>query len=117
MFSQDPEQAPHIIQNWCFCDCCGRDLDPRQWSEEFQEALHIRYRPGHGSDHIPQGCLVECVICQHCVHKFLGKYMRITRPDVVHVPRPDFQLDDEYVDYMRELRDYFGGEGDDETKH
>lgn len=115
MSCQDPNQATPITQNWCFCDCCGRDLDPIQWSHEFQEALHIRYHPGPGSDHIPQGCLVECVVCQHCMHKLLGKYVRITRSDVFHVPRPEYRLDDES---LQELRDFFGGEDDEnETRH
>ncbi len=96
-----------------YCDRCGRDLDPRAGDHEFQEALRIKYRPGPGSLHIEEGSLVECVLCQDCTRKTLGQFLRISGPDVVPISRLAYPLDD---DYLMELRELFGGDGDEDEK-
>ena len=43
---------------------------------EFQEFHHLRFRGGFGSVFGDES-LVECDICQHCLKKLLGQYLRI----------------------------------------
>lgn len=116
MFTEDQNQETPDFQPGYVCDACGRDLEPTQWRDEYQEALHIHYHPGPDSAHIPHGSTVECVLCQHCTRKILGKYLRITQPEVVPVIGTAHQPDDEYAQQLQKI---FGGEGDgdDQTKH
>ena len=56
------------------CDCC------KSYSEheiEMQEFTSIKFKTGYDSI-FGDGNLVECDICQHCLEKYLGKFLRIT---------------------------------------
>ena len=56
------------------CDSCN-EIKTKNDAYEFQEYLPIRISGGYGS--IFGDCSVwECDLCQRCVKKILGKYLR-----------------------------------------
>lgn len=59
------------------CNCCHKKFYP--WTETLcaiQEFIHIRERGGYGSI-FGDGSEIECDLCQHCVKKLLGAYLRV----------------------------------------
>ena len=56
------------------CDVCKKVYDIEEWSET-QEFTHISLNCGYNSV-FGDGITVECDICQHCLQKLLGKYIR-----------------------------------------
>jgi hypothetical protein len=60
------------------CDVCGRiDYDSGDGSFETQEYLQIDFMGGFGS--VFGDCIrVRGDICQHCLKKLLGKYLKLT---------------------------------------
>jgi len=61
------------------CDVCKKGY-PLEGNEkntfEIQEFHHIRFEGGYGS--VFGDCSeVKCDICQHCLEKLVGKYLRI----------------------------------------
>lgn len=67
------QQIVNVVSN-VQCDVCGR-VDSDQM--EIQEYLHVNFRAGYSSVF---GDLnrVECDVCQHCVQRLLGPFIRIT---------------------------------------
>ena len=62
------------------CDVCDKTYS-YQWREnegifEAQEFLHINLRGGYGSVFGDEST-IRCDICQHCLKKLLGKYIRV----------------------------------------
>ena len=62
----------------CICDRCGRVIAPNDHDED-QERLAIDFIAGYGSV-FGDGNRVQADLCQHCVHKVLGRWLRITAP-------------------------------------
>ncbi|MDE0854133.1 MAG: hypothetical protein OSA97_06900 [Nevskia sp.] len=65
------------------CDCCGYvatpsvDTDPKsKW--EFQEFIYIEQYCGYGSI-FDDGSTLAAYLCQHCLKKLLGPYLRVVR--------------------------------------
>ena len=56
------------------CDVCKQIYYMEEWSE-IQEFTHISLSCGYNSV-FGDGTTVECDICQHCLQKLLGKYIR-----------------------------------------
>jgi len=63
------EKVPHKI----ICDVCGKEIE---MTIEEQEVLYINFIGGYGSV-FGDGSEVKAEICQDCVKKLLGKYLRI----------------------------------------
>lgn len=62
------------------CDVCGKTY-VWNWRDsddvfETQEFLHINLKGGYGSV-FGDGSTIKCDICQHCLKKLLGKYLRV----------------------------------------
>jgi len=58
------------------CNVCGKTFDPEKDWEEIGEFTAIYFQGGYGSI-FGDGSEVECDICQHCLAKVLGEYIRI----------------------------------------
>lgn len=65
------------------CDICGKTYQTYNDEDgaindvfEIQEFTHIRMTGGYGSI-FGDGDSIECDICQHCLKKKLGEYIRI----------------------------------------
>lgn len=58
------------------CDVCGKSFSMEDDVFEVQEFVHIRLHGGYGSV-FGDGDLVELDMCQHCLKKHLGEYVRI----------------------------------------
>ena len=58
------------------CDVCKREFDCKKDHLEVQEFHHINIEGGYGSI-FGDGAKIECDICQHCLKKILGEYIRI----------------------------------------
>jgi len=56
------------------CDVCKKTYDVEEWSE-IQEFTHILLSCGYNSV-FGDGITIQCDICQHCLQKLLGKYIR-----------------------------------------
>ncbi len=56
------------------CDICGKEYEADDL--EVQEFHHIKFCGGFGSV-FGDGVKVECDICQHCLHKFIGDFCRV----------------------------------------
>lgn len=80
----------HVPTRVCICDRCGRVISPSDYDED-QERLSIDFRGGYGSV-FGDGSTVQADLCQHCVKKVLGRWLRI-RPEMPHDhhPRRAFQ--------------------------
>ena len=57
------------------CDVCGKEYDKVQDAFEIEEFHHIRFCGGYASV-FGDGTKVECDICQHCMHKFIGDFCK-----------------------------------------
>lgn len=64
------------------CDCCKKEYDfsdiYSKDSFQIQEFHHIAFVAGYESV-FGDGSKVECDLCQNCLKKLLGKYLRITK--------------------------------------
>lgn len=58
------------------CDVCHQTYGCEDESYEIQEFLHINFTGGYDSVFGDMN-KVECDICQHCVNRLLGKYLRV----------------------------------------
>lgn len=58
------------------CDVCGKTYSLDDDVFEVQEFTHIRLSGGYGSV-FGDGDMVELDLCQHCLKKKLGEYVRI----------------------------------------
>jgi len=60
------------------CDCCHRKVLANKIDDmsEFQEFCHIRLVGGYGSI-FGDEARIEVDLCQHCLKKLLGDYIRI----------------------------------------
>jgi NMD protein affecting ribosome stability and mRNA decay len=54
------------------CDVCEREVKE---VFEAQEFINVRFTGGYGSI-FGDGDTFECDLCQHCIEKTLGKYLR-----------------------------------------
>lgn len=57
------------------CDCCKKEVDILD-TLEIQEFLSLTIYAGYGSV-LGDGKRLETDLCQYCVQKLLGKYLRI----------------------------------------
>ena len=57
------------------CDCCHKQFTPKD-TLEWQELTCISYTGGYGSI-FGDGADIECDLCQHCLKKLLGPYLRV----------------------------------------
>lgn len=57
------------------CDCCGVGYYTSHNLNELQEFLCFEFTGGYGSI-FGDGENFECDLCQHCLKKLLGKYIR-----------------------------------------
>lgn len=57
------------------CDCCKDKFSKKTESWETQEFWKVRYMGGYGSV-FGDGNYYELDLCQKCVYKLLGPYMR-----------------------------------------
>ncbi len=72
------------------CDVCRRRYDPTtkntydglQDSIEVNEVHAISFEAGYGSV-FGDGNTVECEVCQHCLKRLLGDYMRVQERETV----------------------------------
>lgn len=60
----------------CICDRCGRVMPPDD-HDEYQERLSIDFRAGYASV-FGDGNSVRADLCQHCVKKVLGRWLRVS---------------------------------------
>lgn len=74
-FKEIPEKVVHQRLESLICDECGREVTNEGNIMEFQEFLNIRFTGGYNSI-FGDGDIFECELCQHCVKKLLGKYLR-----------------------------------------
>lgn len=58
------------------CDCCGAEFDWQKDEMETQEMLIIDTMGGYYSI-FGDGAKITCDLCQHCVKKLLGEYLKI----------------------------------------
>ena len=60
------------------CDCCGKEFNVKRTEDdmEIQEMLIIDEVGGYGSI-FGDGTRILCDICQECMKKLLGKYIRV----------------------------------------
>ena len=72
----------------CICDRCGRVMRTQDHDEN-QERISIDFTAGYGSI-FGDGNRVQADLCQHCVRKVLGRWLRVTRP-VPQTPHRAFQ--------------------------
>ena len=56
------------------CDCCQREIKTDDHFE-WQEILFIKIMGGYGSI-FGDGTIVETQLCQYCVKKLLGEFLR-----------------------------------------
>ncbi|MCK2127811.1 hypothetical protein MX652_14070 [Thauera aromatica] len=68
----------------CICDRCGRVMPPDD-HDEYQERLSIDFRAGYGSV-FGDGNQVQLDLCQHCVRKVLGRWLRVSDQACDEVP-------------------------------
>jgi hypothetical protein len=62
----------------CICDRCGRVIRTSDYVED-QERISIDFTAGYGSV-FGDGNRVQADLCQHCVRKVLGRWLRVTEP-------------------------------------
>lgn len=58
------------------CDCCKQEFDTKKDFLEIQEMHHISFVGGFGSV-FGDNNEVKCDLCQKCLDKLVGKYLRI----------------------------------------
>ena len=70
-----PTQVPTSIK----CDVCGTSYAYKSGDDrmEIQEFLCIDHKGGYGSI-FGDPSSIKCDICQHCLKRLLGKYLRIS---------------------------------------
>ncbi len=96
-----------IPERVCICDRCGRVMSLRN-DDEDQERLAIDFTAGYGSV-FGDGNRAQADLCQHCVQKVLGRWLRITEPpeDTPWPPRPSEQPLRAWQPYqLRECKEY-----------
>lgn len=71
-----PDFEPPIVLQ---CDRCGHELDSRFDFTQWLQAFTIRYFTGSNNNLFDSGELMECDVCEPCVHHLMGAYMRITQ--------------------------------------
>ncbi|HRQ56395.1 MAG TPA: hypothetical protein PLN31_03185 [Azoarcus taiwanensis] len=76
-----------IPERVCICDRCGRAIPPQDHDED-QERLAIDFTAGYASV-FGDGNRVQADLCQHCVKKVLGRWLRITEPDDTQPRTPE----------------------------
>jgi len=59
------------------CDVCKKEYNPEKDILETQEFNHINFQGGYDSV-FGDGSTVELDICQHCLKKLLGEYIRLS---------------------------------------
>jgi len=74
-FKEIPEKVVHQRLESLTCDVCGREVTNEGDPMEFQEFLNIRFIGGYNSIFGDED-IFESELCQHCVKKILGKYLR-----------------------------------------
>lgn len=57
------------------CDCCKNVIDALDIIE-YQEVETFKFVAGYGSQYNDDGDLYEVDLCQHCIRKLLGPYLR-----------------------------------------
>jgi hypothetical protein len=57
------------------CDKCKKKFDKKDDVFEYQEFHHIRIRGGYNSVW-NDGDIIECDLCQHCLHDLIKDFMR-----------------------------------------
>lgn len=115
MLQPHPDTPPTQL---CLCDRCGRKMQVHATDGEWDEHLTIAFRSGYFSI-FGDGNLVECDLCQHCIKKLLGKYLRITQDDPgrpQHKPQAvHFHAFQDYQLHKRQMLPE-GGEQPDDTE-
>ena len=76
MIKYEIEKIEQRIPAKITCDVCKKEFDVRKDSFDVQEFLFINFIGGYGSV-FGDGSKVQAEICQDCVKKLLGKYLRI----------------------------------------
>lgn len=79
-----------IPQRVCICDRCGRVIPPQDHDED-QERVSIDFTAGYASV-FGDGNRVQADLCQHCVKKVLGRWLRITEPDDTQPRTPEHPI-------------------------
>ena len=59
------------------CDCCGETFDRKEKCVDFDQVLHISDTGGYASL-FGDGNTWEVDLCESCVQKLFGQYIRIT---------------------------------------
>lgn len=61
------------------CDSCHKQFHPTKMDDyiEYGEILSINYHGGYGSI-FGDGANIQCDLCQHCLKKILGQYIRLS---------------------------------------
>jgi hypothetical protein len=68
------------VAEGCYCDTCQRYVASED-TLEHQEMLHLRVNGGYASV-LGDGSRWELDLCQHCMKKILGPYLReVTNDD------------------------------------
>ena len=67
-------KVEHIVDSFT-CDVCKTEVHSDDIFQ-FQERLSINIHAGFGSI-LGDGNVIECDLCQHCVEKLLGSYLRV----------------------------------------
>lgn len=66
----------NLVLETITCDCCKKEFELKKDDMEIQEMHHIGFTGGFDSV-FGDGNFVECDLCQRCLDKLVGKYLRI----------------------------------------
>lgn len=73
----------------CICDRCGRVMRTDD-HDEYQERLSIDFKAGYGSI-FGDGNTVQTDLCQHCVRKVFGRWLRVSEQSHEEKPYRAYQ--------------------------
>jgi antitoxin CcdA len=69
---------PRLVLDGVTCNKCRKYFSKARYPDEVKEFLSWESNTGWGSV-FGDLCMVELDLCQHCVKKVLGPYLRIAR--------------------------------------
>lgn len=72
------------------CDCCKTEVHSDDMFQ-FQERLSLNFSAGYGSV-FNDGDVMECDLCQQCVQKLLGPYLRVVQNCVWGLDEPEHDV-------------------------
>lgn len=76
MIEYESQKVEQKIPIKITCDVCKKKFDVEKDSFDIQEFLFVNFTAGYGSV-FGDGSQVKADICQECVKKLLGEYVRI----------------------------------------